>query len=542
MSSGSHGQRDRLGEIAFRARWIAGTPHHPADAHEEPRPLDVAVDVGQRPEQQLGCLGKALPVLRLGRRLQPDRHRLREPGGREEMPGALARGWVGHGRQRVGRSRMQGLPPRQDDVVVDRLACQGVPELVAAALRVDVEQLLADECHEGRLDGRDLAAADAGQEIRSDRGAQDRGGLEDLDGRLRQPLDALQDRLADRSRQAQLLDLPSLPASRGAVDVAAVDGVLEQLLEHEGVALATLQEQVAELRADDIAGEDRAHHLGHRRGVEWLELDDGGCRTATPALEDRSQGVPPVQLVATVGRQDHGPGRAQATCQEVEQLAGGSIRPVDVLDDEDEPSVGCFCAEQLEDRLEEAQSGHRVVGCGIGRAGIPELREHRRQVDGGWPEPIAHHGRPHAGEVVAEGFDEGQVGQCELRLAAAAPEDDGTHPLGTLHELPREACLAEAGLPGKEHEAPVATQRTEEGVLERVGLPVSPDDGRAEGLLDHRAGWSSVAAVATPAASGGDPAYDPGAQPTTPMRMSGAGRVHPSAVSMARSRSAATRR
>ena len=99
----------------------------------------------------------------------------------------------------------------------------------------------------------------------------------------------------------------------------------------------------------------------------------------------------------------------------------------------------------------------------------PELLANRRQVRGG--------------EVIADRLQERQIGQRQVGLRTAAPEDGHADLQRPALDLGREAGLAEAGLTGQQDDLAVAAVGAEERVLERVELRFAPDENGTEGPL-----------------------------------------------------------
>ena len=189
-------------------------------------------------------------------------HGLVEAGGAEEVPGNLQRARAGGG-EHLGRARVDLLPPREHDLVGDRLLRERVPPAVGRLAAADfLDHLLRDADCERALHGRVRRAGDGEQRRVVERTAEDGGGLQDLRlGRI-EPREAQQDRVADRLGNPHLRQRAAIPAVGGAKDVAAVDRLSEHLLEHERISLRACVHQVAELRPDLVVVEDRRDHLG----------------------------------------------------------------------------------------------------------------------------------------------------------------------------------------------------------------------------------------------------------------------------------------
>jgi hypothetical protein len=153
-----------------------------------------------------------------------------------------------------------------------------------------------------------------------------------------------------------------------------------------------------------------------------------------------------MQLVVAEGRHEECPAVAQPPHEVVEELQGGTIGPVDILQDDDEGFVATI--EDTADRLVEpsallsAQGAARArrvgrgrgrgerVRAGIGRVGAVESRKLAQPV---------------------EGLDErGEGEQVRPELEAAASYDGHTIGGGPARELRDESRLPDAGLTADE--------------------------------------------------------------------------------------------
>jgi hypothetical protein len=63
----------------------------------------------------------------------------------------------------------------------------------------------------------------------------------------------------------------------------------------------------------------------------------------------------PVELVASVGGKQHHPAVRQPPRDVVEQVARGAVGPVDVIENEKQPTIASPQLEERDDRLEEPQ-------------------------------------------------------------------------------------------------------------------------------------------------------------------------------------------
>ena len=136
---------------------------------------------------------------------------------------------------------MELLPLRHDQVLVHRLPRERVPELeFARRPLILLEQLVSHTCLERRVDRRLVHAGDRDERGDVGRPADHRSGRQNVDLVFAQSLEPVQNCRPHIARDAHLGQGLTVPAGRGAEDVAAVDRVPKHLLDHERVALAAL--------------------------------------------------------------------------------------------------------------------------------------------------------------------------------------------------------------------------------------------------------------------------------------------------------------
>ena len=256
------------------------------------------------------------------------------------MPGNLQRARAGGG-EHVGGAPVDLLPPRQHDLVGDRLLGQRVPPAVGRLTATDFfDHLLRDADCERALHRRVRKAGDGEERRVVERPAEDGGGLQDLRLSRIEPREAQQDRVADRLGNPSPRQRTAIPAVRGAKDVAAVDRLSEHLLEHERISLRACEHQVAELGLDLVDRSRIAAIISPTPALrERLELDDLGDARASPSLQQWGRRDGGDELVAAVGDEHERPRSSSAGGRVVEQLARGVVGPVDVLDDEQQAAL-----------------------------------------------------------------------------------------------------------------------------------------------------------------------------------------------------------
>lgn len=165
--------------------------------------------------------------------------------------------------------------------------------------------------------------------------------------------------------------------------------------------------------------------------------------------------------------------------QEAEQVAGGLVGPVEVLDDQEERGQVGQVGEESRDALEELEAA-----AGVGRGARPRGRAdepvHRGVRGEGRGEPLV-------GGRSAEDLREREVRQTYVaEVHAVAGEDGQAGGGGVCRGLRQRPGLADTGVPGDQDGARVAGR----GPLQDAGEPgefVRPADERRIECLSHGA-------------------------------------------------------
>ena len=169
--------------------------------------------------------------------------------------------------------------------------------------------------------------------------------------------------------------------------------------------------------------------------VQLDALDAGG---PVHLGQPRQQRVAPMELVAAERDQEQQPLLLGIADQEGQELPGGVVRPVEVLDGEDDRSPLAQPAQQLEERLVGSAAG--PIGAELGRG-----RRRRRAPAGGQAEPARHRhqgvalgaaARVGGGIAVAlehahqrpDGLDDRRERERALGETDAAAQQHGPHP------------------------------------------------------------------------------------------------------------------
>jgi hypothetical protein len=350
--------------------------------------------------------------------------------------------------------RVRGVQPHPlagQQVAVHGLLQQRVPERVALAVLGD-QHVVGDRLAERLLHLGVAQPAGRLQQRVGDPPAGDRGHPGDPLRGGGQPLQPGEQHVGETVRQRER--------------VAAQAGG-QQLLGEVRVALRP---------AEDVADQPLGHRLAAQRPQVVAQLGRGE-RGQVEALdhgkpdqlaEQRAQRVPAVQVVRPVGR-DHGePLRAQPGQQEGEQVAGGLVGPVQVLDHQQHRCAGLAdVAEQPGDRVEELEpAGVVVAGRGADRLARTgdQPAERRPGAEG-----LGHRrvGVRAPGQL-AERLGERQVGQADpADVDAVSDEDDRARGAGPGAQLREQPGLAHAGVAGEQDRRGPAGP----GTLHRRGQP-----------------------------------------------------------------------
>ncbi len=225
---------------------------------------------------------------------------------------------------------MQLGPLGPEQVLINRFARKRVPEPIALLrLGIFLDQLLLNEGLQARQYGSPLLARYRYEGGIPKRGSKHGGCMQDLCLGVTEPRDPKQDRLPDSRRDLERHH-GLFPTGSGAKD--AVQRRLEEFLEDERVAFASLMQKVAEPFRNRLF-QDGLHHARHTRCRQWRQLNHLRHTSAAPALQHAHQRVLAVQFLLSAGDQQQDAARPHAPAQILEQLAGGAVGPVHVVND-----------------------------------------------------------------------------------------------------------------------------------------------------------------------------------------------------------------
>jgi hypothetical protein len=238
---------------------------------------------------------------------------------------------------------VQGGAFAREEVAVDGLAAEGVAERVQ--LTDPDHQLPTDRVAQGGVESDRVEIGDISEEWVADSAADHGGGLEEPLGRRVDPGDTLEDEVADRGREVG-------PTSGG-----------DEFFDEERIAVGSIGDGIQEARrwrrpgelADqlaDLARPQRAEdHLPRTPGPNELTEGDG-------------QAGGTVALRWPARPNDHHTRRPNRVGDEQQQVAGGLVCPVEVLDDDHERLRRRCGDELIGNPCEEAEAVRRIGGRG----------------------------------------------------------------------------------------------------------------------------------------------------------------------------------
>lgn len=203
--------------------------------------------------------------------------------------------------------------------------------------------------------------------------------------------------------------------------------------------------------------------IGHVRVAERPELDRGHAGQPGQFRYHRPQRVTAVQVVGAVGDHDHGPFPVQHPGQEGDQVPGGPVGPVQVLQDQQHRAGGGQLGEQAEHRPEQLLLGEPgcLTGCGWDGVAVgQQAAEHRPAGQRVGQRP----GRGGAGHAVPQRIGQRQVRDTVAQLGAPPGEHQEAPVSGPRGQLSDQARLADPGVPADER----VRRAARDGVVEQA--------------------------------------------------------------------------
>ncbi len=337
------------------------------------------------------------------------------------------------------------------ELVVGGLLDQRMAEPVALVRGpgTDHEQLRLDRFAHARRELGVGQSADLCEDVVADLASCDRRDLDEVGGRLRGRCQSNQEHPAKRVGQA-------VSGTHGRIRSR------DQLLGEERIPVRPPGDRVEQGRGRRCA-DDPGQKLDQLVALEAAEVESLDPRLPFRLGQPGGQRVSTVELIGAEGADDEQPLVARVAPQEGEEVAGRPVRPVEILDDEEDRAFSRQTAEQVEEPFEDPDLEPVVAAAGSGRGPVAVGRR-RRQL------------RDEAGED-----RQGRAG-CRgdgLRIAVAGQRsqdlDDRTERKGVVAERHRSAL---------EHKPAVVAQPGrglgDQPALADPSLTADEHDGRAD--------------------------------------------------------------
>ena len=367
---------------------------------------------------------------------------------------------------RIGRRPVQPLEDRRDPAV--KLPRAGLAQLrVQRGLQRRVGKVVVHVV--GRLDVRKHTVAsqlvDRSQQIRlgelrqrpqhrvRNARAEDRGEIRDRSGGRRQPLEPCDDCVANGVRQIEIGLLPARPSPVGATQPSGGDERLQHLIGEERVASRALVQRRRELAnrrgvdTEDV-GEQRIA-VAPREGAE--PQDSGGRESDERTLRvDECRVRLPLRVVV---RAENGDVLAlQLTRDEMQELERGRVRPLQVLEDDEQRTSRREAAKKLTEAPQQARLELRRVASHLCARNAAHIE--RREETGELPLAAT---REHRERRLVHGLERRQQRVREQRVRHAGFDrirsSDRGRPAAAqrrVHDGVREPGLADPAVASKE--------------------------------------------------------------------------------------------
>ena len=227
-----------------------------------------------------------------------------------------------------------------------------------------------------------------------------------------------------------------------------------------------------------------------RRRLARLEPGDVDPLDAAGALDlrdPRQQRVASMELVRAEREEQGRRIRAQVPDEVGQGLPRAGIRPMQVLDDEQQGAPRGEALDQAQDRFEQPRLQPLALGAGLGQIGPRhERRKQASKVGPGWADDLVDLLGPKVAVELAQRLDDRAVrhaGGSDVHARAAQ------HAHATLareaHRFVDQSALADAGLAGQEEVAGATALRLVEGALDRSDLGFAAHHDRTDEAATH---------------------------------------------------------
>ncbi len=400
--------------------------------------------------------------------------------GQTRRPGRPRDSRTGAGLKRASQRGVQAHPLAGEQLTADRLGEQRMAEEVAIATRLGQQQLPVDRLAQAVQQRRLAHAGDRGQQQLGDAPAGRGGDAEHLLGAAAKPHHPGEQHLPQAGRQ------------RARAGTGTVAGN-HQLFGEERVALRAGVD-VVDQPGGRVGAEQAGELLGQLGAGEAGQLQPLDPAVACQLAEQPAQRVQAVQLVAAEGQQQQHPHRAQVGGEEGDQVAGGAVRPVQVLHDQQQRRGRGQPLDHAQQQLKQpplagtsATSTH-----GRGRLGAPgEVGEQAAQVGTGRAGDRLQLRRVQlAGQAAQRRGDRRERQALLAERHAAAAQHPHVLPVGGGGELVGQPGLADPRLPADQRHPRLAVGGARQQLAQPRQLLGATDEAPAHHLIRHDAQYA----------------------------------------------------
>jgi hypothetical protein len=225
---------------------------------------------------------------------------------------------------------------------------------------------------------------------------------------------------------------------------------------------------------------DRGYEAGHLRLVQAAQKQPPVVLAAGEVGQDSKQRMSPVHLGVPVAAHHQQPGTLQLPTQEPQQGQRRRIRPVQVVQHQQQRPAGGGRPQEAGQAVEQPEAGRLRLGRRRGRQVRQALADGRHDLgDVGrtGTHVLAQRRRVACLDIGAHDLDPGPEGGRALSLPAAAPQHQDAAGAGLGGQLLGQPGLADAGLAGQQdHPAPAG----------QGGLQVDGERGQLGLAADER--------------------------------------------------------
>ena len=271
-------------------------------------------------------------------------------------------------------------------------------------------------------------------------------------------------------------------AHAGVVETAVVPEHAQHLVEVEGIALGQLVQ----------ARDQRRRRLpALARATSAPTASRSRPRSGTRCASRIGIGEParlPLRLALAASRDDEQAGGTQLAGDEREQRERRLVRPVQILEHDEQRRARGGATDEARHRVEQPEprlgvATRRRGGLDVGAA-HPDAGNEVRQDRGVRSQLVAQRVRLGAADVLLERAHPGPVARRARLLGRASPQHPTRRKVGLAHQLLDHPGLADARIPGDDHQPGTAGVRVAQPRRERLQLALAADEQRSSFLAE----------------------------------------------------------